>query len=212
MKAKHNTPMIVGGAFVALLALAALAAGVALLWVHVARDSQGYLTSSAHRLHTPSRALVSDSFTVDSAVPRWVIDKVRVEAKAGRSLFVGVTRQRDLASYLRGVSHATVEDFEISPFRVTYSDHTGARVPEAPRSQRIWAASSATDLRWRLEKGHWAVVVMNADGSPGVDADVAVGAQVGPVLPTGIGLAVLGAALAALGGWLINKGSRGRTL
>ncbi len=53
---------------------------------------------------------------------------------------------------------------------------------------------------------------MNADGSPGVDADVAVGAQVGPVLPTGIGLALLGAALAALAGWLINRGSRGRTL
>jgi len=172
------------------------------------RDGAATLGAS-HRLHTPSRALVSDSFTVDSAVPRRVIDKIRVRATAGRPLFVGVTLQRDLAGYLRGVSHATVEDFEVSPFSVAYADHAGDRVPEAPASRRIWTASSASDLRWQLEKGRWAVVVMNADGSPGVDANVALGAQVGPLLPTGVGLALFGAAVA---GWPMSRGSRGRTL
>ena len=105
-----------------------------------------------------------------------------------------------------------VEDFDVSPFRVTYADHTGTRVPAAPATQSFWVASSAQDLRWHLKKGRWAVVVMNADGSPGVVADVAVGAKVGPVLPTGIGLAVLGALLAALAGWMIAKGSRVRAL
>jgi len=52
---------------------------------------------------------------------------------------------------------------------------------------------------------------MNADGSPGVDANVALGAQVGPLLPTGVGLALalFGAAVA---GWPMSRGSRGRTL
>ena len=61
-----------------------------------------------------------------------------------------------------------------------------------------------------MKRGSWAVVLMNADGSPGVDAKVAVGAKVDSVLPTGITLAVLGGLLAALAGWLITKGSGGR--
>jgi hypothetical protein len=212
MKTRSSTPLIVGGVLTALVALAALAAAAGLLWVHVAKNDQGYLTSGAHALQTPSRALVSNTFTVTSTVPHWVVDKVRVKATGDKPLLLGVARQSDVRTYLDGVSSATVEDFEVSPFRVTYVDHAGTRAPAAPASKAIWAASSAQDLRWHLKKGHWAIVVMNADGSPGVAADVAVGAQVGPVLPTGIGLALLGALLAALAGWMINKGSRGRSL
>jgi hypothetical protein len=212
MKTRSSTPLIVGGAIAALVALAALAGAAGLLWVHVAKNDQGYLTTGAHRLHTPSRALVSTTFTVNSAVPHWVVDKVRVDASGGKPLFLGVARRADVDAYLRGVATATVEDFDVSPFRVTYVDHPGTRTPVAPASRGIWAASSTGDLRWHLKKGKWAIVLMNADGSAGVDADVAVGAQVGPLLPTGIGLSVLGALLAALAGWLITKGSRGRTL
>src|SRR5205814_1879632 len=132
--------------------------------------------------------------------PHWIVDKIRVKVSGAQRLFLGVARQSDLGTYLRGVSSATVEDFDVSPFRVTYADHAGTRVPAAPATQSFWVASSAQDLRWHLKKGRWAVVVMNADGSPGVVADVAVGAKVGPVLPTGIGLAVLGALLSALAG------------
>jgi hypothetical protein len=53
---------------------------------------------------------------------------------------------------------------------------------------------------------------LNADGSAGVDADVSVGAKVDAVLPTAIGLAVLGGLLAGLTAWLVTKGSRVRTL
>jgi hypothetical protein len=53
---------------------------------------------------------------------------------------------------------------------------------------------------------------MNADGSPGVDADVSVGAKFDALLPAGIGFAVLGGLLAGLTAWLVRRGSRVRTL
>ena len=67
MKTQSSTPLIVGGALTALVALAALAGAAGLLWVHVAKNDQGYLTTGSHRVQTHSRALVSNTFTVNSA-------------------------------------------------------------------------------------------------------------------------------------------------
>jgi hypothetical protein len=210
MQTKSNTPLVVGGAVTAVVALAALAAAAGLLWVHAAKNDHGYLTTSSHRLRTPSRALVSMTVTVHSAVPRWVVERLRVEAASAKPLFLGVVRRSDLDAYLRGVSYATTDDLDAWPFKVHYKEHAGTRTPAAPGSLKIWAASAAGDLRWRPKRGRWAIVLMNADGSSGVDADVAVGAKVRGVLPTGIALAVVGALLAALAARLIAKGSRGR--
>ena len=210
MQTKSKTPLIVGGALTALVALAVLAGATGLLWVHAAKNDHGYLTTSAHRFHTPSRALVSTTVTLHTDLPHWLLDKVRIEATSDKPLFVGLARKRDVDAYLRGVSHATVQDVNTWPFRVTYADHAGTRVPAPAASLKIWAATSTHELRWHLKRGSWAVVLMNADGSPGVDAKVAVGAKVDSVLPTGITLAVLGGLLAALAGWLITKGSGGR--
>jgi hypothetical protein len=51
-------------------------------------------------------------------------------------------------------------------------------------------------LTWDVEHGSWSVVVMNADGSRGVDAGVSAGANV-PILPV-IGWGFLGGGLVLL--------------
>ena len=61
------------------------------------------------------------------------------------------------------------------PFHVEYRHREPASVARArPATQRFWDASVQGDgaqaLAWDVEDGDWSVVVMNADGSPGVDA------------------------------------------
>ena len=90
MQTKSKTPLIVGGALTALVALAVLAGATGLLWVHAAKNDHGYLTTSAHRFHTGSRALVSTTVTLDTDLPHWLLDKVRVEATGDKPLFLGL--------------------------------------------------------------------------------------------------------------------------
>jgi hypothetical protein len=64
-----------------------------------------------------------------------------------------------------------------------------------PAKASFWAATATGPgtqaLTWKPDVGRWAVVVMNADGSRGVAADVSVGAKTGALLPVGIGLFAL---------------------
>ena len=90
-------------------------------------------------------------------------------------------------------------------FSATYNDHPGRAVAQPPALRHIWTASAqgrgTQTLRWHLRNGSWSVVVMNADGSPGVRADVTASARI-PFLGllgwTLAGLGVLFGGLAAV--------------
>ena len=73
----------------------------------------------------------------------------------------------------------------------------GTRAPAIPAAGGGWAASASgpgtQTARWEPESGQWAVVVMNADGSPGVNVALQVGARA-PWLGT-VAFALLGGGL-----------------
>ena len=56
--------------------------------------------------------------------------------------------------------------------------------------------SGELEFEWDIEAGDWAAVVMNADGSPGIVADITVGLRSGALLVTGLVVLALGALLA----------------
>ena len=72
-------------------------------------------------------------------------------------------------------------DVDFSPFDPTYRTTSGDAQPARPGAQSIWTASTegtgTKTLDWKVTDGHWSVVVMNADGSTGVDAEVSAGAS-----------------------------------
>jgi hypothetical protein len=213
--------LIVVGALLALLALASLGGGGALVAAHATqRDADGYYASGPKPLSTPTHALVSDSLDIGTGGPDWLfregrLGTVRITAtgREAKPIFVGIARERKLAAYLNSVAHDEVTDFDVDPFVVKYAREPGTAAPAGPSTQSFWAeTSSGTGLQtvaWPADKGTWAAVVMNADGTRDVRTRVSVAAKVPLLLWLGIGLLGGGGVLAAAGGALILFGKRG---
>jgi uncharacterized membrane protein len=89
-------------------------------------------------------------------------------------------------------------NLHIHPYSVDYINHPGTIVPEAPTSQNFWTESaygSGTQiLEWELESGSHSLVLMNNNGSVGVDIDIVLGAKVPLLFGIGVGLLVGGVA------------------
>jgi hypothetical protein len=173
------------------------------------RNDQGFLMSPTETLSTNGYAIASEPLTIDSGesgdwVPESVIGEFTVEgtAPAGQEIFIGVARTADAAAYLAGVEHATLEDIEGVDRDPVYRENDGG-APDVPPGDAsladTWVASASGGgeqrLTWDSESGDWTIVLMNADGSDGVAADVSVGAEVPVLWAVVIGLLVTGGLL-----------------
>jgi hypothetical protein len=208
--------LVVVGVLLGLVGLGLTAGGGVLVWAdQTQRDDDGYLATSFHGLDSGGYAIVSERLEIDADVPSWLLEPgrispVRIQARSGRPVFVGIGRAAAVAAYLAGVEHSVVTDLDYRPFDAAYATQAGRRAPLSPVRAPIWAASAAgggtQTLVWDVAEGDWTVVVMNADGSRGVAADVSVGAEAGlldwlaaALLGSGAILLVGGIGLAALG-------------
>jgi hypothetical protein len=215
---RRAAALIVGG-LLGLVSLAFLVGGGAALWANGHKDDDGYLTTRTERFHTPTAALRTENLDVDLGGTGTLLGsdvygkvRLRVTPRAGKQVFVGIARTRDVSRYLHGTAHTRVTDVDYHPFHADYATTGGARRAAAPAKQRIWAAQAhgrgAQTVTWSVEDGDWSVVVMNADGSPGVDANVRAGANV-PFLDelAWVGLGT-GAVLLLISGALLYAGAR----
>jgi hypothetical protein len=191
--------LIVSGSVAALTAAGLFALGGLALWGDGQKDDQGYLSTDSHRFAASSHALVSENLDIDlDGVEDLVTDtdlgdsRLTVQPGDDGPVFAGIARTDDVASYLRGIDHTEVSDFDAVPFRGDYSERPGAGKPARPADQSIWVASTqgtgTQTLDWDAEDGDWSVVVMNADGSSGVQADVKVGTKISFLDELGWGL------------------------
>ena len=192
MKNTARIALVITGALTALVASALMLGGGFALYGEIEKDDDGYLTTEAHRFSADTRALATENLDVDLGDDEWVVEpgdlgNVRLEAESrdGKPLFVGIARTSDVERYLNGVPHTTVDDVEAGPFDsfgADYTRHAGNGHPASPQHSDIWTASTQGAGRqtvdWEVEDGEWSVVVMNADGSLGVDADISAGADV----------------------------------
>jgi menaquinone-dependent protoporphyrinogen IX oxidase len=208
---------LVAGSVAALVAAGLLAAGVAGLVVdQTQRDGQGFVTTTERTYSTGTYALVTETATVDLHGPDWgtvvddLVGDVQVRSTSDRPVFVGIARARDLDAYLAGVSHETLGDLADASGKVI----AGNGRPAAPEAQKFWAASTSgpgeQTLRWSLRDGEWKAVMMAADGTRGVSAQAAIGAEL-PALPElSLGLVLGGALLLTIGGALLVIATRRR--
>jgi hypothetical protein len=205
----RSTGRYVAASLVGLLALLLVASGGAGLWARFGASDHGWISSGTHRYEAGGRAIVSGSIDADG-IPNWLVAKARITTSSdhGRALFVGVARRADVDRYLAGVAHSTVEDVNFGPFDATYSSTAGSLVPGRPAAQTFWVKSEVgtgtQTAAWKVRNGHWRVVVMNADASPGVVADAKVGVTIRGALPIALSLLGAGLVLLAAAGALVR--------
>ena len=116
-------------------------------------------------------------------------------------MFIGIGPEADVESYLRGVARDEIRDVD-SDGDPEYRRIPGTEIPAPPAEQGFWVASASgagtQELIWEFSEGRWAVVLMNADTSPGVLAEVTVGIRSGALLPIAVSMLVAGGLLLAV--------------
>ena len=181
---------VVLGSIAALLGLGLALAGGGALWFDQARrDDDGFLSTDTARFSTSSYAIRSEEIDVEGVTDVWadVVGTFRLTARSSNDtpVFVGIGRASDVEAYLGGVDHDVVVDLggpDIADVGLypTYRHEPGDE-PVPPRDVEIWSASidgtGELTLDWTPESGAWEVVVMNADGSREVAADMTASAD-----------------------------------
>jgi hypothetical protein len=193
--------LLIAGIIAAIVAFLMVAGGIFLIWVHeTQRDPAGYYTTGAHEYSTPGYALTSVKIDLGVHPEKYFPSglgtlRITVGSAQAKDLFLGIGPQPAVERYLAGVGRTIVTKVEMVPFRVTYERVPGNAKPAPPSKQTFWSAkasgSGGTTLTWKLRSGDWMFVVMNADASRGVSAQLAIGAKIGLLLPIGIGLLVV---------------------
>lgn len=196
--------LLVFGIIVLLVAVGLLLAGGALVWVDKAlKDSEGFITTETIQLERDSHAITTHPADIDLEA-RWPwgrsnLATIKVEGSnndLSKQIFIGIAEESDVEDYLSGVEYDEITEFRIHPYRVDYRNHPGSSVPTAPTSQTFWRVSAygagTQTLEWELETGTWVLVLMNADGSAGVDLSGSVGVKVPWIFRLGIGLLIGG--------------------
>ena len=208
--------MLVVGSLLILIGLG-LAAAAATVGVLNSRQSENRFLSLPEGIYTvDTYAITTPDIEVGPGAESGdAVGTLQVEGRAadsGEELFIGIGPEASVDRYLLDVQHSELQEVTFDPFRAYYEVRQGIAPPELPGDQDFWTASSSgsgeQSLEWNLEDGSWRVVVMNADGSRPVAAELQIGARsdlLGPLtwtllissvaaLIAGIGLAVAGAA------------------
>jgi hypothetical protein len=203
MQRRRRHPVIatIAGVVAALF----MTAGGAALYADGQKDADGWFSTDTAHFATASSALATENLDLDLGGQGDLLfsggraGDARVQATSadGTPLFVGIARTKDVERYLAGTSHAMLTDIDTSPFRADIRTANGDAAPADPAAQGFWAASTSgggtQSLEWEIADGDWSAVVMNADGSAGVDVQASAGVDAGFLQP--IGYVLLGGAL-----------------
>jgi hypothetical protein len=193
---------------VAVTALVLAVAGTVALAANVLRDRDGYFNWPTETFTSRGYGIAMKTVDISDA-PRWAfgdagLDRVRVKAHGDGRLFIGIARAADLERYLRGTAHDDVSELTYHPFQIDYDHADGGAPRRAPVDESFWVTSTSGTgrlaLDWKPRPGTWRAVVMNADGSRGVTAELQFGGRTALLWWLGAGLlgaAVLAAAAAA---------------
>lgn len=212
--------MIVIGSVITALAGTQLAAAAALATMVAVGSSDGFVAAPTARVSTSSSAIVTPPIDIEgSAVP-----EIRFAVTAGRDgdapVFVGLGPSDAVAEFLDGVAVAELDGLRGNPPRIQLDEIAGSAPAGAPEAQSFWVVSEsgpgAQTMMWVLEPGDWTLVIMNADGLPGIETSLRIGVEAPWAAPLTAAFAITSAVSLLIGLALLVAGlfgwGRGRTL
>ena len=179
-----RTGRLIGGGVLATVgAVLALGGGAVL----ALGGSNGEFSSGHRDVSTSTSALVSEVASINNTAdvtdalgqPRVKIATDSMNSE--RNVFIGVGRKADVDRYLAGAQVDRVTDFEVDPWSLDKTRVEGTSKPKPPATQSFWVAKSSGSsaaIDWKVRDGNYRVVVMNADGSRGVQTESEFSVQV----------------------------------
>ncbi|WP_333486836.1 DUF4389 domain-containing protein [Nonomuraea corallina] len=209
-----STVALAAGSLLVFCGIAAGVTGTGTALLGQARDDGGFVGAGARQLTTSTYALTGQEISIAGqgvAYLRESAGRVRVQASGSPTpLFLGIARKDDVTAYLRGVAHERAAHLVFPPESADagYTRYPGAAPASPPATQTFWAATGSRSLTWDVQPGDWAVVIMNANGTPGVTADLQPAATLPWLERATTGLLVATAVLLLGGGALILFGVR----
>jgi hypothetical protein len=191
--------------FGVLLALAglivAVVGGVAAFWLIGPDDT---VRSGEQHLNGKGLAIASTPELLNRNGPVLHVD---VRSAKDQPVFVGVARDFDVASYLKGTEHTKLVQVQF-PIALSTEDSKGAAGPlTAPAALDWWVAKASgggrQSIAWPIEDGPYDVVIMSADGKTAPDVEVTLGIEIPKAFSTALAIFAAGIILLALGVLLI---------
>jgi hypothetical protein len=148
-------------------------AGVGLM---IVIGPDGSFTTPSTDIHADGAALVFDALTVRERLPQEgsLATTVGLDVTSSQgAVFVGVGPAAQVQAYLQGVPIDRVHELRWSNDSLQTDYRAGNRTPAPPEDQSFWDESDAgtgtRSIDWTISSGDWQVVIMNADGSPGLN-------------------------------------------
>lgn len=162
-------------------------------------DEEGYIMSNTKRIQVSSYGVVVEDMDIDidPVALRWFENrggflsfKMTTESNnPEKAIFVGVARKADAYSYIEPMEYHNIVDYDFGwepgtsgSSQPQYMLHPGDAPTAPPTVHSYWivqgAASGPQTIVWEPEAGNYYLVLMNADGSRNVDADIKLGVEV----------------------------------
>jgi hypothetical protein len=225
---RKKVAFIVAAVLLCAFGLIALVGGAYITYLNVGTDAEGYAISQNYPVQTSSSAFalwvapmrITGAFSwlgnSNIAATKWIVTTPNI----GQEVFVGWAKASDVETYLSGFSYESPQSWqwhtepyapEINiPSTTTYNQGIPAVLPA---QESFWTKTATTtnsttiywNPTWNASNGMKVVVIMNADGSSGVHANIQFGFKV-PILSWLPYLLIpLGIVLLALGLLMIKK-------
>jgi hypothetical protein len=190
------------GGLLVLVGVPLLFSGTALMGItRSLDDGYGYLGVSGVGLETDTQAIVFRPMHIDEMVideidgpmvrywhpdPGEFIDlRFTLDTNNGKDVFIGIAEKSEASPVFAGKSYYTIIDVDMdgpndSHPDITYMRYSGDPIEVSPADLGIWTATAYGDeltLEWEPREGDYWIVIMNLDGSPGVDVDAGLGVK-----------------------------------